>query len=327
MRKIIIGLIILITNNIYGIPILLNDTYSPINASLGFAGVSFSSPSIDNINENPAGVYNIKKYEVECGWNGIIGNDIGINYGFILLGTKINKIIRRTKISGTTGFGFYFFKLGGELGIYDDGGNKIGEINTGDYMIKISYADKFFAFPLITGINIKYFNSNLGDYNEAGIGVDIGLLYHLSFPSFSQKVKVPKYNFSFGFLIKNAGYTTGDYTGENSLPLKISSGVNYKLYTGLNPYSILGIYIAIDYKNGGYKNFWILTESIGIGFQITQNFIFRCGYKIDTQKESGGFSSGLSINYQKQKFGLQINYAILLKSIENKHFISLNLKI
>ena len=48
---------------------------------------------------------------------------------------------------------------------------------------------------------------------------------------------------------------------------------------------------------------------------------------LDTQKESGGFSSGLSINYQKQKFGLQINYAILLKSIENKHFISINLRI
>ncbi len=323
MKKVFIILIeiILVGINLRGVPLLINENISASGTALAGAGVAKNYKSVDGISENPAALYGLKNKEIQAGWIGLPEGDIGLNYGYLLFGMPADKMM---KLKGNIGGGIYLFNISSDMSIYDDIGNQIGTIKNSDYMIKIFYANKIrenFQY----GISLKYFYSSLDDVGVSGVCIDIGGLYLTSLPALIKGISIPKHNTSVGLKIENIGFINQGYMGDGNLPIKITTGINYRWKWNSNLNKIAGLYIAIAYQELEYKNSGCFTESLGFEWELVKMFVIRAGYKFDNKYDSNGFSTGIGLNYRKERYSFKFNYGVNFNKFANIHLISFNM--
>ncbi len=300
--------------------ILLNEEFSPKSQAIAGASVAFSEPEAGNILTNPAGISGLKGINYQVGWSGIISDEIGINYEYVLAGMPLPK-----KKLGNIGIGVFFFNLGGNLSIYDETGIQIDTINANSFMLNISYANTVWIPNTIEkinyGINIKYFNSKLQYINSSGIGIDMGLNYKLTVKLFN--LKIPQDNLSLGLKLENIGYETGYYE-RKSLPFRIRIGGGYKIIPEkISSNWLLEIFTEFDYNTLDYSDSGYLSEKIGMNIDFSKNFSIRIGYKIEPKRKTSGFSAGFGLNYKINKTVVGIDYGLGFFDLSTRHLIAI----
>jgi hypothetical protein len=122
--------------------------------------------------------------------------------------------LKRT--SGTWALGLQYLNYG-TITETDASGNVTGEFRAADYGLSAGYGQTLGAFTL--GGAIKFVGSSIDSYHVYGMAFDWGGVF-----------KHPKQDLTVGFVVKNLGFLSQNFTGANTpvLPLDLRAGITFK---------------------------------------------------------------------------------------------------
>lgn len=219
---------------------------------------------------------------------------------------------------GTAALGIQYVDLGNFTG-YDASGVEQGSFQAQDLIVNLGLGRRLDT-NFTAGVNLKFINSVLADYNSSGVAADFGLHYYNS-----------KSLFSAAALIKNVGTQFSSYRDGNSekLPFELQIGFTKKLTHA--PFRFGFIFENLqkwDIRRESEKNIVFVDPLTGeiqeddrfvagdiflrhlifnTEVLISKNVTLRFGYNyrrrrelaLDAKPGTIGFSGGLSVKVKK----------------------------
>ncbi len=171
-------------------------------------------------------------------WNPAVLNDdldrkLSVNYTNYLAGINLGSLSYATKISRRFGMmhtNITYLDYGTIIGA-DEQGIETGNFGANDLAITLGYSYNFPRTNIYAGVNFKFINAAISNFNSFGVAADFSILYFSPFQPFS-----------FTLVARNLGTQIKSFTGsEEDIPLKVAFGASYKLQ-----YVPLKWYLTID---------------------------------------------------------------------------------
>jgi hypothetical protein len=218
----------------------------------------------------------------------------------------------KIKSDWVVGWGVHFMDYG-SIAQTDNVGNEFGSVNPNEYSIQVgiakTYLDNFYF-----GTQIKFIQSNYGQYRSNGIAMDVGVRY-LSPNSLSQ----------WSILLKNVGTQLKYFQVKEELPLNLILGWSKKLANAPLQLSVtaerLSVwndnYYDLDFYNSeGYKkpgslqnlfNHLVLGSQLYFGqsFELDLGYHFARRFELNLPNQPNslnGLSAGFGFPYKRVQF-------------------------
>ncbi len=258
------------------------------------AGVFIAkADDVNTIFYNPAGMVNIGSYELGFTYDKNIAD---IRNAIVTFVAPIQEI-------GSIGIGIIHSTIqrdinnsieGEAIKVYDLAG-----------ILGYSYA---ITKELLIGGNIKYLNSQLGEYSSWAMGIDIGVLYYLN------------KNISLGLVGQNIGTGIKFDSEETKLPIKVGLGANYEAIN-IEGHTVT---IGSDIRYNFVDNY--METGIGVEYLYNEMFGIRLGYMLEANSLNG-LTAGAGVKSVVDDMVLRFDYAFLPKlwqegDFDSSHMIS-----
>jgi hypothetical protein len=239
---------------------------SPRSIAMGEVGSSVDNPFA--LFYNPALVSESK------------GNGIGISHSEWIIDTRYDNISIHSSINQklTLGFGVnYLYRP--DIQGYDASGDPTTDLKSNNYQVALGFGFSPVNW-LSTGLNIKYFRENLGEWYASGMAMDLGLLYKMDM------------GFSAGFAVQNIGPDINFKEIKEPLPLTIRAGASQSIDIEKDKISLT---VAADAVKEKYQEIYI---SAGAELELFKILALRTGYCGEKYRSGNGFSmgGGISVN-------------------------------
>ena len=290
--------------------------YTAQASALGGKIISFHTPDISLISENPA-------YETES------SKKLGLNYSHIA--GKINFGSVNYRLSPNWAIGLLYFDYGSFIRA-DERAFKYNDFKAADFSFLINYHKKI-SPKINVGANIKPVISFLAEYNSMGLASDWGVYYSDSINHLYG-----------GFVIKNLGFQIISYQDKNfeKLPLELSLGGTKILEHA--PFAVslslqdLQRPVLVNYTTTQNNSFIPTTNSkptllfqigdnfmrhliVGLEILPKNNFTINLGYNHQRRKEMSlenaaklsGFSAGFRLRLKKYTLNYAYNSFFMLR--------------
>lgn len=222
---------------------------------------------------------------------------------------------------GVIGGSFNFASLNASEN-YDPYGNLLDKLKINDILFNIGYGKKI-NNNIQMGINFKYLNINLHDYQSKWMGA--GYSGMISLPVKGINVKT-KNNFNIGIGIQDINLISSKFKEKKSTyPMKIYSGIVYKFLQWRDMELKIGTTSTYLTK---YKNFY-LSSGIELGYK--QLLYLRSGYYIlgrQSDKLAAGVGIGKDSLFTTKLLGhtgIKFDYSFSLLNDGISHFAQLSL--
>ena len=218
----------------------------------------------------------------------------------------------KLKSDWVIGWGVHFMDYG-SIAQTDVLGNEYGSVNPNEYAIQVGIA-KTYLENFHFGTQIKFIQSNYGQFRSSGIAMDVGVRY-LSPYGLSQ----------WSILLQNVGTQLKYFQVKEELPLNLILGWSKKLENAPLQFSVtaerLSVwndnYYDINFYNAeGYKkpgslqnvfNHLVLGSQLYIGqnFEIDLGYHFARRFELNLPNQPNslnGLSAGFSFPYKRVQF-------------------------
>ena len=284
------------------------DSYTARSYGLSQSDVAAKN-DLDSILVNPAGLVDLKCIAASVFYLPWYG---GMRYYSLSGGYPLFK---GNKFNGTLGLNLSVFDLE-PFRNYDEFGNELAKLNTGDILLSLSYAYPVWKY-INTGLNLKYFNTKLGVETFTSSAVDVGVLSSFDLPVIS----AGKVNDSFGigFSIQNIGFSQKYFDNKFAFPLKIRTGITYLLIKKAGTGTTLMLELN-QTKNKRTK------LSSGIEVNILNMYKIRMGLRLLEHDTAYSFTAGAGMNNNKYN-NFSYDYSLIpLKELGVKHAFSIKIK-
>jgi hypothetical protein len=260
---------------------LLVDPSARSSALAGAFEMYSEDPNI--IFYNPAGLSTSDKKMVSAGFGKYL---LDMNFGTAAYQMKYKNI-------GWFGLGIKYFNYG-SFDYANENELTGGTFSASDLLITLGYSN--YVYDLVNwGINFKYIQSNIAEYNSSAVACDIGFLY-----------SIPSQNLNVALSLNNLGGQINPYIKtKEKLPLDLRIGFSKKL-----EHLPLRISFSLSRLNEERDKLIQKFKSFAIGgeFLFSDNFMARIGYsnekrqdmKLGTTLGLAGFSGGIGIKIQNR---------------------------
>ncbi|MFH1096472.1 MAG: PorV/PorQ family protein [Candidatus Desantisbacteria bacterium] len=239
-----------------------------------FCGVA---DDINAIFLNPAGIAWLNKKEISMGHD---------NYFQGLKLESISGIYPVEDILACVGLNISMLRIGEIVGM-DSKGNKIPNLDAGDSLVTLSFAqimDEDMRLGL--GLGIKWIHQRIAEEKASGMACDIGVLY---------KSKYKDCPYTVGAVVQNIGEKIGFVREKYGLPLNFKIGISSRM---LRDKILCAIDLNKPIKDKVYLN-------IGSEYRITDNIALRAGFNGKNAVDMG-MSAGIGVKMGK---GLRFDYS------------------
>ena len=300
------------------------------SAAMGDAGVALSASDGDanSIFWNPGKMpFSNKDIGVSISytpWLRQLVNDMA------LLNASFYKKIKNNQVIGAS---IHYFDQG-LFQATDNTGNSLGNFNSKEYAISLSYSRKL-SEKLGLGVNIKYINSTLFNGTIGGISVQPASTVAADIGLFHTSKSDKKWNYNWGVMIQNiSGRVSYGGTETNFIPTNFKAGFaatnmidahnKFTLTADINklmvptPTYVNGVLqqpsTAIGGILGSFTDGNDLKEiNVSLGGEYVYNELFaaRAGYFFENADNGGRkfFTAGFGVRLEK-KYGLDFAYLI-----------------
>jgi hypothetical protein len=218
----------------------------------------------------------------------------------------------KLKSDWVIGWGVHYMDYG-SIAQTDVLGNEYGSLNPNEYAIQVGIS-KTYLENFNFGTQLKFIQSNYGQFRSNGIAMDVGVSY-LSTSRLSQ----------WSILLQNVGVQLKYFQEQEELPLNLILGWSHKLANAPLQFSVtaerLSVwndnYYDINFYNAeGYKkpgslqnlfNHLILGSQfyIGQGFELDLGYHFARRFELNLPNQPNslnGLSAGLGFPYKRIQF-------------------------
>lgn len=206
---------------------------------------------------------------------------------------------------GVVGVSFQGFTTKG-IPAFDETGNSVGALNTGDATVILGYANNPLQFfninqDLNIGINLKFGSSTIDSISKSFFALDIGALYGFKFSNFWDKTKEDC--LSIGASIQNLGPAVTYIDEATELPQKEKFGLGWQTFLSKQ----LDLNVAADYIIAVQG---VNSLHLGAEVVIIKMFSVRLGY-IFSNNTTDSITVGGGAKMMISKYELNANYAFV----------------
>ena len=259
-------------------------------AALGGENISIIADDASMIFSNPALLSNVAD------------KTIGLNYMNYMEGVNTASATFNRTVGDKAAWAVSGQLMGyGTMREVDENNVQTGEFSAKDIALS-SYFSYFLTERLTGGITAKFIYSNIGSYNSAAVGVDLGLNYYN-----------PENEWSFSLVAKNLGGQIDAFDDEyDRMPFDLQVGVSKRLvHTPLRfsaTFHDLGHWDYKFIKHVALGADLLLSEQIwvGIGYNFQRARQMSILSSIDQEESShgAGFTLGAGLSLQRFKLGV-----------------------
>ena len=259
-------------------------------AALGGENISIIADDASMIFSNPALLSNVAD------------KTIGLNYMNYMEGVNTASATFNRVVGDKAAWAVSGQFLGyGTMREVDENNVQTGEFSAKDFALS-GYFSYFLTERLTGGITAKFIYSNIGSYNSAAVGVDLGLNYYN-----------PENEWSLSLVAKNLGGQIDAYDDEyDRMPFDLQAGVSKRLvHTPLR-------FSATFHDLGHWDYKFIKHVALGIDLLLSEQIWVGIGYNfqrarqmsilssIDQEESShgAGFTLGAGLSLQRFKLGV-----------------------
>ena len=259
-------------------------------AALGGENISIIADDASMIFSNPALLSNVAD------------KTIGLNYMNYMEGVNTASATFNRAVGDKAAWAVSGQFLGyGTMREVDENNVQTGEFSAKDFAL-CGYFSYFLTERLTGGITAKFIYSNIGSYNSAAVGVDLGLNYYN-----------PENEWSLSLVAKNLGGQIDAFEDEyDRMPFDLQAGVSKRLvHTPLRfsaTFHDLGHWDYKFIKHVALGADLLLSEQIwvGVGYNFQRARQMSILSSIDQEESShgAGFTLGAGLSLQRFKLGV-----------------------
>ena len=259
-------------------------------AALGGENISIIADDASLIFSNPALLSNVAD------------KTIGLNYMNYMEGVNTASATFNRVVGDKAAWAVSGQFLGyGTMREVDENNVQTGEFSAKDFALS-GYFSYFLTERLTGGITAKFIYSNIGSYNSAAVGVDLGLNYYN-----------PENEWSLSLVAKNLGGQIDAYDDEyDRMPFDLQAGVSKRLvHTPLRfsaTFHDLGHWDYKFIKHVALGADLLLSEQIWVGigynFQRARQMSILSSIDQEESNHGAGFTLGAGLSLQRFKLGV-----------------------
>ncbi|MBR6445746.1 MAG: type IX secretion system protein PorQ [Prevotella sp.] len=259
-------------------------------AALGGENISIIADDASMIFSNPALLSNVAD------------KTIGLNYMNYMEGVNTASATFNRVVGDKAAWAVSGQFLGyGTMREVDENNVQTGEFSAKDFALS-GYFSYFLTERITGGITAKFIYSNIGSYNSAAVGVDLGLNYYN-----------PENEWSLSLVAKNLGGQIDAFDDEyDRMPFDLQAGVSKRLvHTPLRfsaTFHDLGHWDYKFIKHVALGADLLLSEQIwvGVGYNFQRARQMSILSSIDQEESShgAGFTLGAGLSLQRFKLGV-----------------------
>jgi hypothetical protein len=207
--------------------------------------------------------------------NDINGHGLGISHAEWIIDTRYDNVSYNYCLNDKIIFGCgVLFTYRPNIQGYNESGLETRELKSNNYQLVLGI-----GFTPVTdfmaGISVKYFKEKLDEWNADGVGVDLGVLYHIE-----------KTGTVFGFAAQNLGPDIRFDALAEPLPLTFRFGAMQNItpkegFVSLSP--------AVDLVKPRFEELYV---SAGIELELYEMLAIRAGYCGQKSRPGSGLTMG-----------------------------------